>query len=206
MRTLRLLLPTGRALLVLDVALAVWVAFWVWLGVSVGHEVSGLRNLSQTVTKVGGAIEQTGATLRAVGSIPLVGEQLGATAAQIEEAGRSTVDSGRASRESVRSLSWMLALAVAVIPSLPILGFYIPLRVLDVRERRRLRALALRHRDDPEFRRYLAHRALFTLPYSALGDGVPPPWCDYAEGRFDDLASAELERLGLEPMGGSPRR
>jgi hypothetical protein len=206
MRTLRLLLPTGRALLVLDVLLAAWVAFWVWLGVSVGHEVSGLRNLSQTVTKVGGAIEQTGATLQTIGSIPLVGDQLDATAGQIEEAGRSTIDSGRASRESVQSLSWMLALAVAVIPSLPILGFYVPLRVLDVRERRRLRTLALLHRDDPEFRRYLAHRALFTLPYTALDGGPPEPWCDYAEGRFDHLASAELQRLGVEPVAGSTRR
>jgi hypothetical protein len=139
MTTLQLRLPTGRRLLVLDVLLAVWVAFWLWLGVAVGHEVSGLRSLSDTVTKDGQAVAQTGATLRDLGSVPLLGGRLGATATQIEDAGLATARSGRRSRRSVHNLSWMLALAIAVIPSLPVVGFYAPLRILAERERRRVR-------------------------------------------------------------------
>ena len=197
MATLRLLLPSGRALAALDVALALWVAAWLWLGIAVGHQVSGLRNLSATVTQVGSALQQTGSTLDGLSSLPVVGEQIGTTARQVQEAGRQTAASGRASRSSVRNLSWMLALAIAVIPSVPVLGFYFPLRVLALRERRRFRVMLERHGTDPEFRRYLAHRALFTLPYAQLARVAPEPWREYAEGRFDQLAALELERAGL---------
>ena len=207
MTTLRILLPKGRALIALDVALAIWVGGWLWLGIAIGHEVEGLRQLSGTVTKVGQAVKQTGDTLSTLSSVPLVGGQIGDTAHQIQDAGVSTVHSGRASRSSVRNLSWMLALAIAVIPSVPVIGFYLPLRLLDVRERRRLRRLASTRWGDPEFRRYLAHRALFTMPYHRLPSAAGDPWMDYANGRFDALADAELRRLGVDSRSraGTPR-
>lgn len=190
-------LPAGRALVALDAVIALWVVAWVTLGLAIGHQVSGLRALSQTTTKVGSALRQTGATLDTLGSLPLVGRQLGQTARQIEDAGASTVASGHASRDSVHSLSWMLALAIAVIPSIPVIGFYLPVRLLAVRERRRLRAVVAAHGEDPAFRRYLAHRALLTMPYDRLVATEREPWAGYSDGAFEALADSELRRMGI---------
>lgn len=122
-------LPSGAALVALDVLLAVWVVAWVWLGFAVSEEIEGLQELSGTVTEVGVALERTGTTLGSLGGVPFVGDQVEEAAASIERAGTSAVSSGRESRESVDSLSWMLGLAIGVLPSVPVIGFYLPLRL-----------------------------------------------------------------------------
>jgi hypothetical protein len=191
------LLPAGRARAMLDAALVLWVAVWIYLGVSIGEQVNGLRQLSSTVTKVGVAVRTTGDAVSGLGSVPFVGGQIKDAGAQVKSAGESAIQSGRQSRNSVSSLSWMLALAIAVIPSVPVLGFYLPLRIAAVRERRVARRLAERCWDDPDFRRVLAERALVTLPYRRLAKLVPNPWDEFESGRLDALARAELARLGV---------
>jgi hypothetical protein len=54
-------LPRGSRLLVLDALLLLWVLLWLWLGIRVGQEVSGLAQLSDRVTSTGAAIEAVGA-------------------------------------------------------------------------------------------------------------------------------------------------
>jgi len=130
-------LPTGRRLIALDVGLALWAVVWVVLALEVATEVRGLSDLSSTVSRVGTAVEESGKALSELTNLPLgVGDRLDEPAKRIEEAGRSAQASGRSSRESVDSLSKLLAVAIGVIPSLPLLGFYLPLRVGYVRERR----------------------------------------------------------------------
>ncbi len=197
MGSLQLLIPRGRALLVLDVVLLAWVLVWVILGLAIGREVRGLRQVSDTVTRVGRAIEDTGGAIKAVGSVPLVGGRVKDAASRVQDAGRSAVASGRASRQSGRNLSWMLALAIAVIPAVPVLGLYVPLRLAAVRERRSLRALLARPIPADELERALAHRALHTLPYRRLLAIADDPWADVVDGRYTALADAELARAGL---------
>ena len=117
------LLPTGRARVALDLALAIWVAAWIYLGVAIGNQVSGLRQLSTTVTRVGVAVKTTGDTVSTLHNVPFVGGRIGNAGQQVTSAGESAIQSGRQSRNSVEQLSWMLALAIAVIPSVPVLGF-----------------------------------------------------------------------------------
>jgi hypothetical protein len=198
MSTLRPFLPAGRALAVLDAALVAWVILWAVLGLAIAHEVRGLRQLSGSVTRVGVAIEQTGRTLQTLGKLPLVGDQAGTAARDIDAAGRSTVQSGRQSRRSIHNLSWMLGLVLGVIPTVPLLVLYLPLRLAAYRERRALRRLVADRRDDPVLRRLLAQRALLTMPYQRLVvDGEDP--LEQARGaRLEELADAELARLGLD--------
>ncbi len=191
------LLPAGRARVALDLALAAWVAAWIYLGVAIGNQVSGLRQLSSTVTKTGVAVKTTGDAVSSLGSVPFVGGRISKAGEQVKAAGQSAIQSGRQSRGSVHKLSWMLALAIAVIPSVPVLGFYLPLRVAAVRERRTARRLAMRCGDDPDFRRALAQRALVTLPYRRLVRMVPNPWDEFEAGQCEALARAELARLGV---------
>ena len=186
-------LPAGRRLIALDVALALWAVVWVVLALEVATEVRGLSDLSSTVSRVGTAVEESGKALSELTNLPLgLGDRLDEPAKRIEEAGRSANASGRSSRESVDSLSKLLAVAIGVIPSLPLLGFYLPLRVGYVRERRALG----RAGHDADFQQLLARRALTNLSYHQL-EKMGDPWRDFEEGRHGALAGAELDRLSL---------
>jgi len=194
-------LPAGRRLIALDVALALWAVVWVVLALEVATEVRGLSDLSSTVSRVGTAVEESGKALSELTNLPLgLGDRLDEPAKRIEEAGRSANASGRSSRESVDSLSKLLAVAIGVIPSLPLLGFYLPLRVGYVRERRALRRLLDRAGADADLQQMLARRALTNLSYHRL-EKMGDPWRDFEEGRHGALADAELARLGLRPGG-----
>ena len=52
--------PSRRTVWVLDTALVVWVAAWIWLGFAIGHEVSNLTTLSDTVVTSGKGITAYG--------------------------------------------------------------------------------------------------------------------------------------------------
>lgn len=201
MRRLEASLPRGRRLLALDVALAAWSLAWIAAAVAIALEVQDLGELSDTVGTVGGAAEASGAAFGLLGDLPFVGDAVAATLAapaeEIQEAGRSAQESAAATRRSVDILSVLLGLAVALIPTAPLLGAYVPTRVARASEARAVEAARRRAGDDPSFRELLARRAAQNLPFRELDRVSPEPWRDLADGRFDRLARAELERLGL---------
>lgn len=132
------LTPGARTLTLLDAALAVWVAAWIALGVAIGIEVGNLTSLSHTVVLEGQTLETVGRTLRPLGGVPFVGGEITHAAGQVQRAGASAVGSGRSSASSIGALSVLLAIAVAVLPSVPVFGFYLPWRL---RRRNEARAL-----------------------------------------------------------------
>jgi hypothetical protein len=187
----------ARLIHVLDVATVVWVVAWIVLAVLVGREVRELRELSDTVVVAGVAVEETGDLLSSLGSIPLVGSQVGGVADRVREAGQSAQESGRDSRDSTEDLSLLLALSIGLIPTLPLLGLYAPLRIAWTREARAVRRALAASRDDPVLNEFLARRAVANLPYQELRAVSADPFRDLEEGRFEALAGRELERLGL---------
>ncbi|HEV2776828.1 MAG TPA: hypothetical protein VGV90_14635 [Solirubrobacteraceae bacterium] len=194
--------PRGdRWIGVVDLFVVLWVAVWLLLGLRVHDEVEGLTELSTTISRAGGAVEQTGRALGAL-DIPFVGDRIDRAAAEATGVGRETRISGRTARDSIADLSTLLGLSVALIPSSAILLVYLPVRVARVRERRALRRLLARFGDDPALERLLAHRALQTMSYRQLQRSVGErPWVDLAEGRYAALAAAERRRLDLEQDG-----
>ena len=182
--------PSRRVRLLVDVALVGWLVAWVVLGVQVGREVRGLTELSDTVVLAGSAIEETGELLKEVGRIPFVGQPIGDLADSIREAGRSAQESASATRGDVEDLSVLLALSIALIPTIPLAVIWLALRLRWRRERVAVRrALAA---GVPQVDALLAQRARHTLPLDtvlALGDDERA------------LVAAELERLGLRPRG-----
>jgi hypothetical protein len=197
---MRWLTGNPHRLLLLDAAVIAWAVVWVGVAIAIGREVQSLSALADTVTRVGGAVEASGRALGEIGAAPVVGDSLSAPAESIEAAGASAVQSGRASADSVNDLSLLLGLSIAVIPALPLICLYIPLRLALGRERQTALALAREAGDDPRFRRFLARRSLESSPYHRLRRVTPEPWRAYVEGRYDELARAELERLGIERM------
>jgi hypothetical protein len=189
--------PSARLIHVLDASVVVWVAAWITLGLLVGREVRNLRELSDTVVVAGVAVEDTADLVDSLGSIPFVGGQVGEVADQVRAAGRSAQASGRDSRDSTEDLAVLLALSIGLIPTLPLLGLYAPLRISWAREARAVRRAVAVNPSDPVLLRFLANRALFNLPFQEVTAVSPDPFRDLEEGRVESLANRELRRLGL---------
>lgn len=187
----------ARLIRFLDAAAVIWVAAWIVLAVLVGREVRDLRELSDTVVVAGVAVEETGDLIASLGSVPLVGEQVAGVAERVREAGKSAQASGRDSRDSTGDLSLLLALSIGLIPTLPLLGLYAPLRIAWTREARAVRRALAASPDDRVLNEFLARRAVANLPYQELRAVSSDPFRDLEEGRFETLATRELERLGL---------
>jgi hypothetical protein len=189
---------TSRRLIrLLDVALVAWTVAWVLMGLVVAREVRSLTQLSNTVVAGGRVLLVTGSELNALSSLPFVGDQIRTMARQVDDAADQAIASGRDSRGQVRSLSALLGLAIALVPTVPLIALYAPLRVGRIREVRAIRRAVAAAPDDPVLRQFLARRALERLPYDRLRLVTADPWADLAAGQYEDLAAAELERLGL---------
>lgn len=191
------LLPAAPRLFVLDLCVALWAIAWLLVGFSVAHEVSGLSDLSETVSQVGAAVDASGQAIAELEPLPVVGDRVGEPAGRISEAGRSAVESGRSSGESIDNLALLLGFAISVIPSLPLLLLYLPARVARARDVRALRQTALSTATEPAFESFLAERALERLSYRALLDLGIEPWRELDAHDIHRLARDELRRVGL---------
>jgi hypothetical protein len=189
-------LVSARRLRQLDAAIAAWTVAWALLAVAVAREVDGLRALSSTVVAAGVAAEEASRAIGPLEALPSVGDDVERFSERAREAGASARASGRESRDSIRDLSILLALAIGLVPTLPIALVYVPARLRWRREQMLVRRAAIAHGDDVAFRRFLARRALERLPLSTLLALDGDPWRDGR--RHDDrLADAELDRLGI---------
>ncbi|HEX3687362.1 MAG TPA: hypothetical protein VHU60_07240 [Gaiellaceae bacterium] len=187
---------SARAMRRLDVALAIWAAFWIGIAAYTAYEVAALRTLSHTVVKAGAATESTGHALAAVGHLPFVGGRISELAAQATAAGASARAGGASTATTVDHLAVLLGIAIALIPTVPLLALYVPLRLGWRRDRRAIRHAIARWDGEPALEAFLAQRALAHLPFEELQDlgydgteGSPPS---------SELAAAELRRLGLD--------
>lgn len=180
-----------------DAALALWVGLWIVVGWTVASELRTLTELSDTMVLVGTAARDAGTTLSSVGSLPLVGDELSGPARDLRAAGDQAVSSGRASSESIRSSSTLVGLALAIIPTVPLLAFYLPWRRRWWRDRRGLEATIVAADGDPRLELWLARRALERLPYGHVAELVDEPWAGAHADEARALADAELARYGL---------
>jgi hypothetical protein len=180
----------------LNVALAIWAAFWIGLAAYTAYEVAALKSLSHTVVKAGRATETTGHALAAVGHLPFVGGQISHLAAQTIAAGASARTSGAATATTIDQLAVLFGIAIALIPTVPLLVLYVPLRLGWRRDRRAVRSAVARWDGEPDLESYLAQRALAHLRFDELRelgyDGTA------GSAANAELAAAELRRLGLD--------
>lgn len=194
--------PSRRTMLLLDVALLGWIAAWIVLGTAVAREVRGLRNLSTTVVLAGQSLEQTADLIGGLAGVPFVGDDVGNLAERVRQTGRSARRNARVSRESVEDLSVLLGVSIGLIPTIPLVALYLPLRLRWRSEARTIQRALLRDPPDPSLEHYLALRATQTIPYERLRAISDDPVADLLAGRTAALASAELERLGLRRARG----
>lgn len=117
--------PSNRFVAALGLFVVLWTVVWVVMGVWTKHEVQTLRQLSNTVIQSGVAVRQTGNALQGLRSIPLVGGDVARIGREVSVAGGNAQRSGRSSRSAVDGLSTLLGVAIAVVPTVPMLVLFL---------------------------------------------------------------------------------
>lgn len=179
-----------------DLALLVWIGGWVVAGVLVGFDVHRLGRLATAFADSGRALGQTSTALHALSGLPLVGHALSRVASDIHRSAASATANASMSRADIYQLSYLLAVAVAVLPVVPVLAVYLPSRIGRAREVKALRRI-LSDQEQESVERYLAQRALYTLAYHQLAAIGERPWGYLESPDYHRLADAELARLGF---------
>ena len=174
-----------------------WVLLWIAVALAVADTVGELRALSDTAADTGRAITGSAETLESLGDVPVVGGEIDDAAGQVRDAGEQITRQGEDTRSGIERLALLLGLAVALIPIVPVLCLYLPPRVARGREQHALARLVATGRGSAAFERLLAQRAASNLSYRRLRQVSDEPWRDLDEGRYEQLARAELHRMGL---------
>jgi hypothetical protein len=193
--------PSARAReMVADVATWIWVSLWVLIGVRIHEVISSFSEAGRVLQRGGTNIQGAGATLGgAFADVPLVGPGIGdITTGAFATAGDPFIYVGRELESLLILIARLLALLVVGVMVIPWLSRYLPWRaerLATVRSAHR----AIRRGDLTEaaMERALASRALNRLSYPELLEHTSDPFGDFAAGRYDRLARAELASVGL---------
>jgi hypothetical protein len=122
MTTVSVPIPRFRAL---DLVLVLWTVLCIALGVWVGVEVRNLTQLSNTVTTGGRALNQTSVALHELEGIPFIGSRLKSMRVKVHAAAVEAKASGASSHSTIDDLSVLLAVAIALVPTVPVIAVYL---------------------------------------------------------------------------------
>jgi len=186
-----------------DLATLAWVVFWGNIVWQLFQLLSGFAEAGRAVRAGGQTMVQSGIDLgNSLAGLPLVGSQVrDITRDGFAGAGQPLSDFGTQLEQFIFVVALVLALLLALVTMAPWLTRYLPWRW------ERLRRVRAAHRairtapdvGDTRIERALAMRAVTRLDYSTLLEYTPDPLGDWATGRLDRLARAELASVGLRP-------
>ena len=188
---------SARTVRRLDIALVAWLVVWIALATWMAVDIHRQTELSDNVTAVGAALSRTAQSFDTLSLLPLVGGRIGQFVGQINDTATKVERSGTDSRASIESLSVLVGVTVAVIPTILMLVLYVPFRLGWRRYVAEVRRALATSPPDPLIDVFLARRAVDNLSYDRLRALSDDPWRDIAEGRVRGLADGEIERLGL---------
>jgi hypothetical protein len=196
-------LPRARSReLLADVSTLIWVVFWAIVVWRLFEFLSGFAQAGRSVQAGGQTMIQGGRDLgESLAGLPLVGSQVrDITRDAFAGAGTPLTAFGTELERFIFVIAFVIALLLALVTLQPWLARYLPWRLARVR---RVRAAhqAIRtgsELSDPDTRRLLAMRAVCRLEYADLLEYTRDPLGDWAAGRHDALARAELASQGLD--------
>jgi hypothetical protein len=196
------LLPRHSTVRVIDGLVVFWVLLWVVVGGWAGATFWQLAGLGDTISNSGQALGTAGEALANVAEVPVVGDSVADLAAEVTATSAEVIASGQSFKSDLRLLSLLLGFAIAVMPTTPVLGFYLPLRWERHRDRASLRRALAEDVEPLGLDRFLAERAVSHLHYGESSAVSRDPYQDALSGSRA-LADLELARLGLRrPRGG----
>ena len=188
--------------IVTDVATWTWVALWVVVGAKIHDVISSFAEAGRVLQAGGANIQGAGATLgNAMADVPLIGAGIDdlATGA-FDTAGDPFIFVGRELESMLILIARLLALLVVGLMIIPWLFRYLPWRagrLANVRAAHQAIRRAPVDLSSGAVQQALATRAINRLPYPQLLEHTPDPFGDFAAGRYDRLARAELDSVGL---------
>jgi hypothetical protein len=197
-------LPVARAKeQIADVATLLWVLFWGSIVWRLFQFLASFSEAGRAIRAGGESMVQSGQDLgNSLAGVPLVGTQLHDIARDAFAApGRPLSEFGTQIEQFIVVVAVVLALLLALVTLVPWLNRYLPWRWTRLR---RVRAAHRAIRTAPDagdaaIERVLAMRAVTRLDYGTLLAYTPDPLGDWAKGRHDRLARAELASVGLRP-------
>jgi hypothetical protein len=188
---------------VADITTLIWVVFWATIVWQLFTFLSGFAAAGRAVAGGGQTMIESG---RALGSslagLPLVGSQARDVAqAAFAGAGRPLSDFGIELEQFIFVVALAISVLLAIVTLAPWLARYLPWRLERLRHVRAAHRVirTAPHIASSEVQKLLAMRAVTTLEYGTLLEYTPDPFGDWAHGRHDRLARAELASVGLRP-------
>jgi hypothetical protein len=184
-----------------DLATLVWVVFWGNLVWQLFQLLAGFAQAGRTVHSGGQAMIKSGLDIgQSLSGLPLIGEQVRDVVRNaMAGAGRPISEFGTDLERFILVVATVLALLFALATLGPWLSRYLPWRWERLQ---RVRAAHRAIRTAPKVghlkvEKALAMRAVTRLDYATLLEYTPDPLGDWASGRHDRLARAELASVGL---------
>jgi hypothetical protein len=188
---------------VADLATLAWVVFWGNLVWQLFQLLAGFAQAGRTIHSGGRAMIQSGVDIgESLSGLPLIGEQVRDVVRNaLAGAGRPISEFGTDLERFILIVATVLALLFALATLGPWLSRYLPWRWERLK---RVRAAHRAIRTAPKIGKAkietaLAMRAVTRLDYATLLEYTPDPLGDWASGRHDRLARAELASVGLRP-------
>jgi hypothetical protein len=197
-------LPGGRLKeQIADFLTLAWVLFWGGIVWQLFQFLNSFGVAGRTIREGGQNMAQQGRVLGdSLLGLPVVGTQVrDITRDAFASAGAPLSDFGSDLETFIFVVSVVLALLLALVTLVPWLTRYVPWR-LERLQRVRAAHKAIRQAPDlaaAHIERVLAMRAVTRLDYPTLLEYSPDPLGDWAHGRHDRLARAELASVGLRP-------
>jgi hypothetical protein len=187
-----------------DVATWTWVAVWSVIAYRIHGAIAGFAEAGRALERGGAAIQDAGGRVgSSLEGLPVVGQGIGDIARRaFTGAGEPFVFVGSEFVDLITLIARVLALLVFAVAVVPWLSRYLPWRAARLAELRSA-TTAIRRRPTgatlTSVDRLLASRALHRLSWEQLLDHSPDPLGDFASARYQRLARAELESVGLRP-------
>jgi len=186
-----------------DLATWAWVVLWTAIGYRIFEAIAQFAEAGRILrgggTNIAGAGVQLGDALH---GLPLVGEGIDDLATKaFASAGQPFIDVGGEVETLLLFIAKLLAVLVVGVMLGPWLARYVPwraTRLASIRAAHYAIRRAPRNMSDRAMEHALATRALARLSYQELLDHTSDPFGDYASGRYDRLAKAELNSVGLK--------
>lgn len=186
-----------------DVGMFIWVSGWTILAWRLYAFLSGFARAGRSIREGGVGLNAAGEQIgEALGRTPLIGQSMAELIRHaFSSASEQFVEFGGTLERIIVIVAAVLSLVVLALALNTWFQRYLPWRL------ERLRTMGAAHRvirlapqaADTEIERMLASRALHRLSYRELLAHTPDPFGDWASGRYDRLAKAELASAGLRP-------
>jgi hypothetical protein len=188
---------------VADLATWAWVALWTLIGVRINDAIAMFAEAGTILQGGGQNIKGAGLQLGdSLAGLPLIGTGIDDVVTNaFGAAGDPFIQVGHEVESLVLFMARLLALLVVAVMIVPWLSRYLPWRA------ERLATIRAAHRairrapvdvSDARMQRALATRAINRLSYPDLLAHTSDPFGDYESGRYDRLAKAELNSVGLK--------